>query len=75
MITNIDWMADAACLPPHDPELFHPKPNDTAEKAKAICDTCPVIKPCLNYAITNRIAHGVWGGVAGRARIKMWRRG
>jgi Transcription factor WhiB len=30
--------------------------------------TCPVRQPCLDYAISNRIAYGVWGGLAERER-------
>jgi WhiB family redox-sensing transcriptional regulator len=31
--------------------------------AKSICATCPVRQPCLDYALTTREAHGVWGGL------------
>jgi WhiB family redox-sensing transcriptional regulator len=33
------------------------------EVAKRICATCPVIEPCLEYALGTREAHGVWGGL------------
>jgi len=56
-------------------DLFFPKDNpggpkvgkgvtgerERVEKAKAICLSCPVIRECLNYAITNSCA-GIWGG-------------
>ena len=29
---------------------------------------CPVRQPCLDYAVTNRIVHGVWGGLTERER-------
>ena len=29
---------------------------------------CPVRQPCLDYAITNRITHGIWGGLTERER-------
>lgn len=31
-------------------------------RAKAICARCPVQEDCLDYALTNRIRIGVWGG-------------
>ena len=30
--------------------------------AKSICNRCPVRTQCLNFAIENREAHGIWGG-------------
>lgn len=32
------------------------------EEAKAVCAGCPVTEQCLQYALNNEIAHGVWGG-------------
>jgi WhiB family redox-sensing transcriptional regulator len=32
-------------------------------RAKAICATCSVKKDCLEYAITIREQHGIWGGL------------
>ncbi|MBV8297711.1 MAG: WhiB family transcriptional regulator, partial [Acidimicrobiia bacterium] len=32
-------------------------------RAKAICATCPVRRPCLDYAIGIREPHGIWGGL------------
>ena len=31
-------------------------------EAKAICSTCPVQDECLDFALTNNIKHGIWGG-------------
>ena len=32
-------------------------------RAKAICRTCPVNRECLEYAVSIREAHGIWGGL------------
>jgi WhiB family redox-sensing transcriptional regulator len=46
------------------PAHFEHKPERTAReaKAKAICARCPVRITCLDWAITTREPHGVWGG-------------
>lgn len=65
----MDWADRAACLG-HDPERWFPHketPNRVAEP-KAICDHCPVASRCLDWALTNRVIHGVWGGTTGQER-------
>ncbi len=32
-------------------------------RAKAICATCSVRRPCLDYALRIREPHGIWGGL------------
>lgn len=56
-----------------DPEVFFPelppRPNSEdkryysilVEQAKSICDSCPFIAPCLQYALYNDVT-GIWGG-------------
>ena len=38
------------------------------DRAKKICNGCPVIQQCLEYAIVNRENDGVWGGASERER-------
>ncbi|MER6579613.1 WhiB family transcriptional regulator [Nonomuraea sp. NPDC001023] len=62
----LNWSRRAACLE-LDPELFFPislegPGRSQVEKAKTICGRCPVRRPCLQYALDTRQAHGVWGG-------------
>jgi len=33
------------------------------QRAKEICRTCPVVDECLDYALTIREPHGIWGGL------------
>jgi WhiB family transcriptional regulator, redox-sensing transcriptional regulator len=58
------WADLAACLG-HNPDLwFPPEKSGTAPaaKAKAICATCAVKQECLDYALSIKEQHGIWGG-------------
>ena len=46
----------------------------TVDRARKICATCPVVEPCLEYALANRIEHGVWGGCSERERRRILKR-
>ena len=65
------WQAKAACRGPHASVFFPPshleRKDDREERetrAKAICATCPVRRPCLDYALAIREPHGIWGGLS-----------
>ena len=45
-----------------------PARGESAEPARQVCAACPVRQPCLDYAITNRITYGIWGGLTERER-------
>lgn len=70
------WRDLAACRG-CDPALFvsDTKALETIEVAKAVCDTCPVIEPCLEWAIVH-VEVGVLGGTSDqdRALIRKARR-
>lgn len=61
------WRDFAACQGA-DWDTFFPGRGDSVERAKSICATCPVIEPCREYAITNVIREGVFGGMSERER-------
>ena len=61
------WRELAACRGT-DLEVFFPGRGESAGPARQVCAACPVRQPCLDYAITNRITHGVWGGLTERER-------
>ena len=61
------WRELAACRGT-DLEVFFPGRDESAGPARQACAVCPVRQPCLDYAITNRIAYGVWGGLTERER-------
>ena len=44
------------------------------DRARKICVDCPVIEQCLEYALDERIEHGVWGGCSERERRRILKR-
>ncbi len=65
------WMDEARCTTAADPDAFFPTTGDRATQAKALCASCPVSETCLDYALTNGIGHGVWGGLNETERAKL----
>jgi WhiB family redox-sensing transcriptional regulator len=74
---------DPACAQT-DPEIFFPMDIEmgfgqfttkyqSLEAAKKVCQNCPLINECLEYAIEN-YEIGVWGGTTERERYLMRRR-
>ena len=61
------WRYRAACRGA-DLEVFFPGRGEPAEPARQICAGCPVRQPCLDYALSHAIVHGIWGGLAERDR-------
>jgi WhiB family transcriptional regulator, redox-sensing transcriptional regulator len=61
------WRELAACRGT-DLGVFFPERGESAEAARQVCAEYPVRQACLDYAITNRIVHGVWGGLTERER-------
>jgi len=64
------WQAKAACRGPQSSVFFPPSHFERKEekearedRAKGICATCPVRRPCLDYALRIREPHGIWGGL------------
>ncbi len=56
-----------------DPETFFPSDGVGVLRARKICAGCPVASQCLEYALTNQIEHGVWGGCSERERRRLLR--
>ena len=73
----MQWLEHAACRG-HDPELFFPvsetgPSREQADRAKAVCRTCPVVFDCLQWAIDAAIRDGVWGGLTAQQRRHLTR--
>ena len=67
------WMADGNCRL-HPPATFFPSDGVGVDKARKICRDCPVMGTCLEYALEERIDHGVWGGCSERERRRILKR-
>ena len=61
------WRELAACRGT-DLNLFFPGRGESAEPARRVCASCPVRQPCLDYALSHGIVHGIWGGLTERDR-------
>ena len=70
---DANWMDEGLCrqVPP---STFFPNDGVGVDVARRICATCPVQTPCLEYALVERIDHGVWGGASERERRRILKR-
>jgi WhiB family redox-sensing transcriptional regulator len=55
-----------------DPDRFHPEPGRNAEAlaAAGLCRGCPILLPCLTYAVRHE-PQGVWGGTTPKQRARL----
>ena len=67
------WMAEGNCRL-HPPSTFFPSDGVGVDRARKICRDCPVMATCLEYALEERIDHGVWGGCSERERRRILKR-
>ncbi|CAL9668404.1 Transcriptional regulator WhiB (plasmid) [Streptomyces sp. enrichment culture] len=72
-----DWRNHAACRNA-DPNLFFPIGTTgpaliQTEQAKKVCQSCPVIKTCLTWALTTGQYTGVWGGRSEKERRGLYK--
>jgi WhiB family redox-sensing transcriptional regulator len=59
-----DW--EGAVCATTDPEMFFNSHYYSVHEAKKICQTCPLIQKCAEYALTHpeMAEYGVWGGMS-----------
>ena len=73
------WAALGACVgyrEEHGTERwerdwFPERGTHNYSRARKVCAECPVKQQCLDYAITNLIKHGMWGGTTENERRKI----
>ncbi|MFI5715874.1 WhiB family transcriptional regulator [Nocardia sp. NPDC051750] len=65
-----DWQLRGSCRGLESRVFFHPEGERgraraaRVRRAKQICDSCPVLEHCRNYALAVREPYGVWGGMS-----------
>ncbi len=76
--TAVNWRSAGACLSA-DPDLFFPisttGPGERqVAQAKVICAGCVVRQECLEFAMSNDLSYGIWGGSTPEDRQRQRRR-
>jgi WhiB family redox-sensing transcriptional regulator len=76
-----EWQLFGSCRDYPSELFFHPEgergPSRASREAaaKAICQTCPVIRQCAEHALRAREPYGVWGGMSEADRDRILGRG
>jgi WhiB family transcriptional regulator, redox-sensing transcriptional regulator len=66
------WVEDAACIGV-PVNVFFPEVGYSADIARAICSSCPVMMECRDYAVFHEIRFGIYGNTTPKERAKMRR--
>jgi hypothetical protein len=67
---NMDWADEAACKDTPLDIWFTELGFHADQEAIRICNRCPVINQCRDYAINNDQTDGIWGGMTPDQRFK-----
>ena len=67
------WMDRGSCRQ-YPQKWWFPERGADVDRARGICDGCPVRAECLDWALTNGEHHGIWGGTSERERRRLRRR-
>lgn len=73
-----DWQLQGSCQGLNSSVFFHPDGergsarSRRADRAKAICQLCPVLEQCRRHALAAREPYGVWGGLTEEERRELW---
>jgi WhiB family redox-sensing transcriptional regulator len=76
ILAPVDWQVEAKCaeLPIRKSDaMFFPDRGGSSKAARAMCAGCPVRSECLEYALDNKEAFGIWGGTSERERRQLRR--
>lgn len=57
------WEENGACYNKAEIRLFFSSVPHEEQEAKRLCDVCPVMEECLDFAIRTRQPFGIWGGM------------
>lgn len=61
-ISSDDQLDAATPCQRNDPDLWFAEQQPQLLQAKALCQGCPLMDPCLQGALTRQEPWGVWGG-------------
>lgn len=71
-------ISEAASIPPcmnSDPDAWFVNTSQGRSRevvnVKKLCQSCPVQKQCLTYALGNPELVGIWGGLTSRERSRL----
>lgn len=71
-VDDMSWLADAKCSREGiELEEFYPPKHaqeGVRDRARRLCDGCPVQDECLAYALRTNERFGIWGGRTERER-------
>lgn len=67
-----EWTLDAICAQIGG-DAWYPEKGGNPGHIKAVCTGCPVRSQCLDYALENGEAFGIWGGLTAKQRRKLRR--
>lgn len=75
---TLKWHDSANCKGMETNIFFTESTNKQYKKntalARAVCNKCKVRSECLNYALTENVPFGIWGGLSPRERSAVIRK-
>ncbi|WP_137147304.1 WhiB family transcriptional regulator [Mycolicibacterium sp. CR10] len=77
LVENWDWQARALCQGMDSAVFFHPDgergyaSKRREQRAKALCQLCPVQAMCRTHALNAREPYGIWGGLSESERARL----
>jgi WhiB family transcriptional regulator, redox-sensing transcriptional regulator len=69
------WIQQARCAQSRERWWWFPDSPEDAQRAIAVCETCPVKDPCLSFALASADSETVRGGTTPKERLAMLRMG
>ena len=64
------WQRQAACRDKQD-LMFAPNGQRQPE-ARRLCESCPVLAQCAEWALATELRHGFAGGMSAKARLRIF---
>ena len=75
IIDEWDWQLHGSCRGMDSSFFFHPDGErgparaSRERRAKAVCESCPVMEPCRRHALAAGEPYGIWGGLSESERF------